>query len=84
MYICTPPYNTRSKVAGLIHCSNGTDISSISHPTCSDMAGERRDMKHDEDTAYEEMPWYVIIMHGQYKSGNLRTSMELTVSQSGL
>ena len=41
-------------------------------------------MKHDEDTAYEEMPWYVIIMHGQYKSGHLRTAMELTVSQSGL
>ena len=32
---------------------------SVSHPTCSDMAGERRDMKHDEDTAYEEMPRYI-------------------------
>ena len=48
------------KVAGLIHCSNATDISaSVSHPTCSDIAGERRDMKRDEDTAYEEMPRYI-------------------------
>ena len=59
---CTPPFNTRAKVTGFTVVANATDISSISHPTCSDMAEERRDMKHDEDTAYEELPRYVIII----------------------